>query len=65
MTGKRCLRIIRTEFGGTTGDEIYQTEDGQWWKKLSYWDTQQTWAGEVGQKVNGNVCFTSGTNNTW
>ena len=29
------MKIIRTELGGNTGDEYYQSSDGRWWEK---WD---------------------------
>ena len=28
-------RIVRTELGKGTGEQYYQTEDGQWWE---HWD---------------------------
>jgi hypothetical protein len=33
--GHTSLRIVRTESGEKTGEQYYQTEDGQWWKD---WD---------------------------
>jgi hypothetical protein len=34
----RQRRIVRTELGEQTGEEFWQTEDGQWWEEWDGYD---------------------------
>lgn len=31
--GNNCQRIVRTRPGEGTGETLYQTEDGRWWRE--------------------------------
>ncbi len=46
------LKIVRQELGKFTGDILYQTEDGQWWKP---WDGQDRTGQEVRTKTDGHL----------
>ena len=46
--GYNSLRIVRTESGEKTGEQYYQTEDGQWWE---IWDGYDRTGEEVRTKI--------------
>ncbi len=50
---KSHLKIVQTRSGVSTGDEIYQTEDGRWWKKNAF--TGSVTGVTVGTKTNGHI----------
>lgn len=40
------LRVVRTKGGTGTGETLYQTEDGRWWREVSRSECASTWVGE-------------------
>lgn len=37
-----CKRIVRYQAGNGTGEQLYQTEDGRWWKVAPWYTADIT-----------------------